>query len=952
MQKQPSKNLRMNKTPSPRRQQTLRASGPVAFLLLVASLYTVLVCFSFSVWQVRPKFHVLDAAAFVPSVHLSTRMQLSSKGPWIQKPIMIQIISSDTKQTLEGAFPLSLWGMMVPSATNRTLEWAEKETPQYGMPRPLCGEPADPDCVIPGTWQQTNNMTCNPIHEIDLRDFFGRPTAGDETAVKAERLRIVGKGGKRLAWQYRELDGTWRALKMFQHRADREDDFSPETIELQRRDALIHEVTSSSPFIVNMYGYCAASALYDFADGGQLDTNVQNDGPPPRHELLRLSHRIAASVADLHHLDESGRPTIAHADIHGEQWVKVHGEYQLTDFNLAKLLKRSRRTNSTVPFRRDVVDHVSTAVMAKLLNAVGNRGQKFSHVVVVCLPLRLKWFSPEVHRQHYIAEDIVTEKMDIWNMGNVFYLIFVGRPPFDGVSRSSVRSILLEKHGRPEIPKDKRSSDDYLDQTMVKVIDMCMKENPEDRPTARQVATFLKASLNEHHGPYASIAEMNERSVRFPSVEKRVKLYMSSWYIPTCKDDPDASVQYQFVSKEGSSWQKVLVRELATHSDSSPEWDHVVEIFSDIGDDALLIDPGMLEDAHQPHAGYRADVIQTVLPLMDSLEGKPLLMQWGDRISFHLSPSHRNCQTPHSSLAIPHFKKCRPVLAKGELERITAAQCYGADRPHSNSSWKGRELDPIIWKLDSHRLLGPIDEVAKADKPWSEKRGKAVFRGKLTGHAMDTNGARLLLRGNMTEREYCNAIERCRFVLKHHNSSLVDARLTDVLGKPLNNSISGVALLGEKMTMQDLLEYKVLIMLEGNDVSSGLRWALRSNSLVMMPPPTFTTWVMEELLEPWVHYIPLDPSFNDTEEKMQWMLEHDEDAKRIASQGSLWIKDLLEHPNAENENIEINRHILERYQRLFVHSDQLVSDGKSQVVGKSRGEASCRYFRVMGHAEH
>ena len=35
-----------------------------------------------------------------------------------------------------------------------------------------------------------------------------------------------------------------------------------------------------------------------------------------------------------------------------------------------------------------------------------------------------------------------------------------------------------------------------------------------------------------------------------------------------------------------------------------------------------------------------------------------------------------------------------------------------------------------------------------------------------------------------------------------------------------------------------------------------LDW-LSFESVVLMPKPTCTSWAMEELLEPWVHYIPL-----------------------------------------------------------------------------------------------
>ena len=107
--------------------------------------------------------------------------------------------------------------------------------------------------------------------------------------------------------------------------------------------------------------------------------------------------------------------------------------------------------------------------------------------------------------------------------------------------------------------------------------------------------------------------------------------------------------------------------------------------------------------------------------------------------------------------------------------------------------------------------------------------------------------------------------------------------------------------------MDELLEHKVLIILEGNDVASGLGWTLRSNSVVMMPPPTWSSWLLEELLVPWVHYVPLDPSLNDIDEKMQWILDHDTEAERIAINASLWVKDLAEHPYSERDNEEIIR---------------------------------------------
>lgn len=97
------------------------------------------------------------------------------------------------------------------------------------------------------------------------------------------------------------------------------------------------------------------------------------------------------------------------------------------------------------------------------------------------------------------------------------------------------------------------------------------------------------------------------------------------------------------------------------------------------------------------------------------------------------------------------------------------------------------------------------------------------------------------------------AVPRCQLVLQYADSPLVVAKLVRTRGR-FAESIDGVAIAGGRKTLAELLRYKGAIMLEGNDVASGLKWALLSNSVVLMPPPTFTSFVLEELFVPWMHY--------------------------------------------------------------------------------------------------
>jgi Glycosyl transferase family 90 len=108
-------------------------------------------------------------------------------------------------------------------------------------------------------------------------------------------------------------------------------------------------------------------------------------------------------------------------------------------------------------------------------------------------------------------------------------------------------------------------------------------------------------------------------------------------------------------------------------------------------------------------------------------------------------------------------------------------------------------------------------------------------------------------------------------------------------------------------------------------VSSGLKWALYSNSVVLMPPATYTSWAMEELLEPWVHYVPIHNDLEDVEDKVQWVIDHPVLAMAIAQAGKLWISDLVYHPYADDDDNAIMREMFLRYQQHFEYDPDLAT---------------------------
>ena len=84
------------------------------------------------------------------------------------------------------------------------------------------------------------------------------------------------------------------------------------------------------------------------------------------------------------------------------------------------------------------------------------------------------------------------------------------------------------------------------------------------------------------------------------------------------------------------------------------------------------------------------------------------------------------------------------------------------------------------------------------------------------------------------------------------------------------------------LSVAEQLRYKAIISLEGNDVASNLKWAMNSNSVVIMPQPKFETWFCESFLKPWFHYIPLEKDdYSDLHEKIDFSINNPIEVKDI-----------------------------------------------------------------------
>jgi len=97
--------------------------------------------------------------------------------------------------------------------------------------------------------------------------------------------------------------------------------------------------------------------------------------------------------------------------------------------------------------------------------------------------------SPEEYRY-----EIQTEKVDIYSMGNIFYVLLTNKKPFENVETKETQ--MKVAHGElPFISPEQKQSKDPSDIALMKAIEMCWRFVPQGRSSAREVAIFLDEAI-------------------------------------------------------------------------------------------------------------------------------------------------------------------------------------------------------------------------------------------------------------------------------------------------------------------------------------------------------------------------------------------------------------------------------------------------------------------------
>lgn len=200
------------------------------------------------------------------------------------------------------------------------------------------------------------------------------------------------------------------------------------------------------------------------------------------------------------------------------------------------------------------------------------------------------------------------------------------------------------------------------------------------------------------------------------------------------------------------------------------------------------------------------------------------------------------------------------LLESGDVTYIPKSPSFLKSRPI-----KGCNANCILLKLDRVRHFIFLKDKVK----WEDKSNQVIFRGKTTGKN-----------------------NRLRFMRMFYGNPNFDVG-------DISKDSENPAWMTPKKSLYDHLHYKFIMALEGNDVASNLKWIMGSNSVAVMPEPTYETWFMEGKLIPNYHYICIKPDFSDLEERIDYYINHPDEAKAISMHANEYVKQFFDTEREE-----------------------------------------------------
>ena len=175
-------------------------------------------------------------------------------------------------------------------------------------------------------------------------------------------------------------------------------------------------------------------------------------------------------------------------------------------------------------------------------------------------------------------------------------------------------------------------------------------------------------------------------------------------------------------------------------------------------------------------------------------------------------------------------------------------------------------------------------------------------RGALTDYSLpawETRIPRLFWRGGASGYDVPSVRER---VVRHlHNNPHADVKLTHWGGWENGKNIPEEHF-APRCPVTDHFNHKYVPIIDGNCIASNHQWVFASGAVpLMITHPDNDFWFKPYTI-PMVNYVPIKYDLSDLNEKLEWLVTHDDDAKQIAASAK-HMADIVFSPAFQREHI-------------------------------------------------
>jgi hypothetical protein len=187
-------------------------------------------------------------------------------------------------------------------------------------------------------------------------------------------------------------------------------------------------------------------------------------------------------------------------------------------------------------------------------------------------------------------------------------------------------------------------------------------------------------------------------------------------------------------------------------------------------------------------------------------------------------------------------------------------------------------------------LLMPLDDSTfknglnlPCDKEWKSRKNTLFWRGSASGRDVPSI--------------------RTQVVNKLIDNKHADVKYINIDGLNPSNIVAQTHI-AEYCDFSKFFDYKYLLIVDGNTLASNHQWTFGSGSVPIMITHPDNNWWFKKFLKPMENYVPVKYDLSDLEEKIQWLVDNDDKAEKIA-ENALKFSKLVFSPEFQRKYIDL-----------------------------------------------